>query len=75
MRDMRGMRGKAESRQEVVRDNLPTEPCWRPRFKHHARTWPANDLQQHKVIGGHTYIYADWGQFCSNQQVKLKKTS
>ena len=35
---------------------------------HHPRTWPANDLQQHKVIGGHTYIYADWGQFCARRK-------
>ena len=32
VRDMRGMRGKSESRQEVVRDNLPTEPFWRAAF-------------------------------------------
>ena len=32
VRDMRGMRGKSESRQEVVRNNLPTEPFWRAAF-------------------------------------------
>jgi hypothetical protein len=29
---------------------------------HHPRPWPANDFEQHKVIGGHTYIYADLGR-------------
>jgi hypothetical protein len=32
VRDMRGMRGKSESRQEIVRDNLPAEPFWRATF-------------------------------------------
>ncbi len=32
VRDMRGMRGKSESRQELVRDNLPTEPFCRAGF-------------------------------------------
>ena len=69
VRDMRDMRGKAESRQEIVRNNLPTEPFWRAGvFMHHPRAWPANGLQQDKVIGVHTYIYADSGQFCSRRK-------
>ena len=60
---MRGMRDKSESRQEDVRDNLPLSRSGEPGFMHHPRTRPANDFEQHKIIGGHTYIYADWGQF------------
>ena len=32
VRDMRGMRGKSESRQEVVRDNSFIEAFWRAAF-------------------------------------------
>jgi hypothetical protein len=62
------MRGKSESRQGLSRIICPLSRSGEPRFMHHPRTWPANDLQQHKVIGGHTYIYADWGQFCGRRR-------
>jgi hypothetical protein len=68
VRDMRDMRGKSESRQGLSGIICPLSRSGEPRFMHHPRTWPANDLQQHKVIGGHTYIYADWGQFCGRRR-------
>jgi hypothetical protein len=67
VRDMRGMRGKSESRERLSGIICPRSRSGGPRFMHHLCTWPANDLQQHKVIGGHTYIYADSGQFCSRR--------